>query len=165
MRLWGSTPTLRRRPGDRGAVAVEFALVLVPLVMLVFGIITSGLAFGQVIATTNAVREGARFGATLEYDADWSTKVQSRTAELAFGDLNTSDVCVQLVEVGVTIPVAAAPSSCGLSGTAPATPAGQPNGTCVVKVWAERPATINIVVTTWDITISRGAAALYERTC
>lgn len=163
--LCGRLRGQRRRSGDRGAVAVEFALVLVPLVMLVFGIITSGLAFGQVIATTNAVREGARFGATLEYDSNWATKVQSRTAELSFGDLIVSDVCVQLVEVGVVAPVAAAPTACGLVTSAPATPAGQPNGTCVVKVWAERPTTINIVVVTWDITTSRGAAALYERTC
>lgn len=165
MMLCGSPRTPRRRPDDRGAVAVEFALVLVPLVMLVFGIITSGLAFSQVIATTNAVREGARFGATLEYDPDWGTKVQSRTAEVSFGDLTASDVCVQLVEVGVAAPVAAAPTACGLVASAPATPAGQPNGTCVVKVWAERPTTINIVVATWDITTSRGAAALYERAC
>jgi Flp pilus assembly protein TadG len=44
-------------------VAVEFALVFPLLVMLLFGIITAGISFAHSLGLTNAVREGARFGA------------------------------------------------------------------------------------------------------
>ena len=51
---------------ERGAVAVEFALVLPLLVMLLLGIATTGLSYTHAIGVTNAVREGARFGATAD---------------------------------------------------------------------------------------------------
>jgi Flp pilus assembly protein TadG len=57
----------RRWPGtkgrDRGAVVVEFALLLPLLVLLVFGIIDFGRAFNAQIALTQAAREGARLDA------------------------------------------------------------------------------------------------------
>ena len=43
-----------------GAAAVEFALLLPLLVLLLFGIIEFGLAFNTRIQATNAAREGAR---------------------------------------------------------------------------------------------------------
>ncbi len=54
----------RARLDERGAVAVEFALVLPVLVMLLLGITTAGLSYSHAIGLTNAVREGSRFGAT-----------------------------------------------------------------------------------------------------
>jgi hypothetical protein len=52
---------LRRalRP-DRGASAVEFAIVAPLLIVLVLGIINFGALFGQQLALHHAVREGAR---------------------------------------------------------------------------------------------------------
>lgn len=53
-----------RGPSDeRGAAAVEFALVCVPLVMLLFGIIGYGLALWQLQSLRAATREGARIAA------------------------------------------------------------------------------------------------------
>jgi Flp pilus assembly protein TadG len=45
---------------QRGAVAVEFALVLPILVLFIFGIIEFGRAYNARIVLTAAVREGAR---------------------------------------------------------------------------------------------------------
>lgn len=50
-----------RRP-DRGASAVEFALVMPILIMLVFGIISYGIVFAQMLALGNGAREAARYG-------------------------------------------------------------------------------------------------------
>jgi len=47
---------------EAGAAAVEFALVVPLLLLLVFGIIQFGITFGQVLALNNASRQGARVG-------------------------------------------------------------------------------------------------------
>jgi hypothetical protein len=46
--------------GEDGAAAVEFALLLPLLVLLLFGLIQFGAAFNTRIQATNAAREGAR---------------------------------------------------------------------------------------------------------
>lgn len=51
----------QRRSRLRGAVAVEFALVLVPLLMLVTGVAEYGRAIYQYNALTKATRDAARF--------------------------------------------------------------------------------------------------------
>lgn len=48
---------------QRGAVAVEFALVLPLLLILLFGIIGFGVMMYNQAVITNAAREGARWGA------------------------------------------------------------------------------------------------------
>ena len=47
---------------QRGVAAVEFALILIPLVLLVFGTIEFGTALYDKAVITNASREGARAG-------------------------------------------------------------------------------------------------------
>jgi hypothetical protein len=58
----------RDRPnGDdqqRGAAAVEFALIVPLLVSMLLGVIDFGIAFGQNISLQGAAREGARQGVT-----------------------------------------------------------------------------------------------------
>jgi Flp pilus assembly protein TadG len=53
----------RRAPRDRGAAAVEFALLLPLLTLLVFGIVDFGRALNAQITLTQAAREGARMAA------------------------------------------------------------------------------------------------------
>lgn len=55
---------MKRVASDEGASAVEFALVLPILAVVVFGIIQFGLAFAQVLALNSAARQGARVGVT-----------------------------------------------------------------------------------------------------
>ena len=53
--------TVRRRDrDDRGAAAVEFALVVPVLILLVMGIIDYGLFFTDRLAVKQGIREGAR---------------------------------------------------------------------------------------------------------
>ena len=55
-------PSSGRRTRDRGSVAVEFALVLPVLLLIVFGIIDFGRALNAQIELTGAAREGAQAG-------------------------------------------------------------------------------------------------------
>jgi Flp pilus assembly protein TadG len=64
----------RHTENERGAVAVELALILPVLVMLVFGIIEFGRAYNAKIALTQAVREGARVLALGSGDPVTTTK-------------------------------------------------------------------------------------------
>jgi len=73
-------PSIGREARDRGATAVEFALVL-PLLLLVCGIIDFGRALNAQITLTQAAREGAR----LEALGDSSGAVQTRTQGAAPG--------------------------------------------------------------------------------
>jgi Flp pilus assembly protein TadG len=52
----------RRRREERGAAAVEFALVVLPFVTLVFGAVDFGWAINNDVLVNNAAREGAREG-------------------------------------------------------------------------------------------------------
>src|SRR5215469_8933308 len=52
-----------RARGDRGAAAVEFALLLPVLLFILFGIIDFGRALNAQITITQAAREGARLDA------------------------------------------------------------------------------------------------------
>lgn len=53
-------PASSRKAQDRGSVAVEFALVLPALLLILFGIIDFGRALNAQISLTGAAREGAR---------------------------------------------------------------------------------------------------------
>jgi Flp pilus assembly protein TadG len=73
--------TARNAPRDRGAAAVEFALLLPMLLLLVFGIIDFGRALNASITLTQAAREGARLDALGQPNAT----VVSRTQAAATG--------------------------------------------------------------------------------
>jgi Flp pilus assembly protein TadG len=85
----------RFRELDRGAAAVEFALLLPLLLLLVFGIIDFGRALNAQITITQAAREGARLEALNQ------PNVVGRTQAAATG----------LSGVGVTIVSACAPGA------------------------------------------------------
>jgi Flp pilus assembly protein TadG len=80
-------------PRDRGAAAVEFALLLPLLLLLVFGIIDFSRALNAEITLTQAAREGARL------EALGQANVVSRTQAAATG---LSPVTVTIVTSCVT---------------------------------------------------------------
>ena len=55
-------PTGKNARDERGASAVEFALVVIPLLMVIAGIVNFGFVFAQQLSLDNAVRAGARAG-------------------------------------------------------------------------------------------------------
>jgi len=72
-------PSRSRKSRDRGAAAVEFALLLPVLLLIVFGIIDFGRALNAQITLTQAAREGARLVALGQPD------VTARTEAAATG--------------------------------------------------------------------------------
>src|SRR6059036_2141537 len=52
---------------ERGAAAVEFALVCLPLFLILFGIIDYGIWFSDSISSRQAVRDGARRGSVEQF--------------------------------------------------------------------------------------------------
>lgn len=169
-----------RPPGLRdasGASAVEFALVFPILVMLLFGIITAGLSYTRAVGLTNAVREGARFGATSDAStamaSQWADDVIQRVRQTQFDDPSQqSQVCVQLWKVG-TGPVANTGKCSSTGGAtfislptsatdAPAVPSNA-TGTCIVRVIAARPFSISVGLASWDSTRVTTSIERYER--
>lgn len=59
----------RRRRDERGAAAVEFALVVPVLAALFFGIVDYGLLFTDTVSTRNGVREAARQGVVSNFSS------------------------------------------------------------------------------------------------
>jgi Flp pilus assembly protein TadG len=161
--LLGGRRWARRR--DRGAVAVEFALVLPLLAMLLMGVITGGMTFTNSIGLANAVREGARFGATGDIGSgSWAADVIERTRQTQFDDTGTPPVTTVCVEVvgGGSIGWQCA----GGTGPDPAQPPlVAPAGTCMVVVVASRPYRLNFIFGSFDGNLVRQSVARYERSC
>jgi Flp pilus assembly protein TadG len=60
------------RHGEKGAAAVEFALIVPILLMLVLGVCEFGRAFNIQVSLSEAAREAARYGAIHYADSDYS---------------------------------------------------------------------------------------------
>ena len=82
----GGAPRSTRSRDERGASAVEFALVLPLLVLFLFGIITYGYMFSVRQALTQAAAEGARAAAVAQTGASSTDAVDA--VNTALGGLN-----------------------------------------------------------------------------
>ena len=91
---------------DRGAAAVEFALVLPILLVLLFGLIDFGLAFTAKSTLTHAAREGVRVLALTNDPARVDATVRAAAVGLINPDTNlevdTAASCVRGAEATVT---------------------------------------------------------------
>jgi hypothetical protein len=113
---------------------------------------------------TSAVREGARFGATLDHDAGWADAVIARVVALAPGDLSASQVCVKLIEAPGAGP-AVEESACTLPSGAEPGIGSVPNGDCAVLVWAQREDKLEVVFFSRPLTLNASSISSYEREC
>ncbi len=94
--------TRRPRAGDeRGAAAVEFAIVAALLFMLIFGIINFGLLWSQKNVYVGAAREGARYAAVRCGGTCGPTSVRDRTVAAAAGyPINSAGIVVDVEPYG-----------------------------------------------------------------
>jgi Flp pilus assembly protein TadG len=156
----------RRQRGERGAAAVEFALVVPLLLTIVFGLFTTGMTFSDHLSATNAVREGARYGAASDIAAStWTQSVKDRVKQVYFnaGAAAPTDdqICVRLIKSDGSTYVESTSTSCGAAPTAPATMAA---GSCAVMVWMQRPAKITLLlVPALNLTVRGDSVAFYGR--
>jgi hypothetical protein len=150
-----------RQRDERGASAVEFALVLPLLLMLLFGMISTGRVYTDHLSATNAVREGARYGAAANVAAPtWAANVKERVKQVYFneGDTQPTDdqICVRLVQYGGGTPYESIGADCG---TAPNAPTSMAPGSCAVLVWMQRPAEIQLIAFP-NLTLDIGAQSV-----
>ena len=120
MRCWVGRRRFGPRHTDRGAAAVEFALVVPLLVLLVFGIISYGvmLSFRQTLS--QATTEGARAAAVTLVEAQKTSQgiaavndaLDSTGVTCAGGSLRRGGSAVGTCDVG-------APAPCSPSGATP----------------------------------------------
>jgi Flp pilus assembly protein TadG len=96
--------------GERGAVAVEFALVLPVFLMLVLGIFEFGRAFNIQVSLSEAARESARYTAVHYADAGFGAE-----AAQAVGVAAAPSVALDPANVGISYHTAAgtAAAACG----------------------------------------------------
>lgn len=158
---------------ERGAAAVEFALVVPFLCLLLFGMITTGFTYSDHLSVTNAVREGARFGASSPYTqaapltvvtpAQWAQSVQHRVYQTYFdagSTLTEANVCVALSTAAGTDLIKVG-NNCGAE---PGNPSNMVTGSCAVKVWTHKPAHIQLVIApTLTFNIGATSVAFYGR--
>ncbi len=118
---------MRNRPGNqRGAVAVEFAIVLPLLALLVFGAIEMGSAWNdsQTVLTSSrtAARSLAQFGDAPQADRDALLSV-----EAAFANSNVTVAAVIIYESDDSVNSGGAPTGCVTAAEAGVTYAGGEN--------------------------------------
>lgn len=160
---------MRRPRSETGASAVEFALVFPFLMLVLFGMITTGFTYSDHLSITNAVREGSRFSAAVDYtQAGWATSVRDRVKQVYFNAGNSvtdAQICVKIVDSTGGTPTGASPWSGANCGTEPARPTSMATGSCVTKVWVKKPADIELIIApTLNFNIGATSVSYYGRT-
>jgi len=91
-----------RLSARRGAVIVEFALVVPFISLIAFGVIDFSKAYGQMNALDSALREAARFLShtktleTIDYTTAGKNRVQMYATQYGFNALDLSKISVTL---------------------------------------------------------------------
>ena len=166
-----SEPAQSKSPPDSGAAMVEMAFIFSLLVMLLVGVVTSAIAFGQKNSIENSAREASRYAATYPVPINnpevanwdpWLGAIRDVARSAAQGNLDTS------VD-GYYICVAHIGSGQRLEDTNSTTTVS--GGTCYndglsdsrVQIVTRRDSQISAAFFYVDITLTAPATARYER--
>ncbi len=163
----------RRTGSDRGAVIVEAAFAVPILVALLLGIVTVGAAYSNKISVNNAVREGARYGATVPQgqcdvaatcvNQTWAQLVRSVVIDRSDSALTTGTVCVALVSGPGSAPVAVDTAHTTAGGTAPCYADNSADSGTRVQVRATKAQRIEFVLGSKTVTMRGQAVAKFEQ--
>jgi Flp pilus assembly protein TadG len=176
---WRFPQVLARRAGgrrdERGASMVEFVLIVPVFLMMIFGGITAAMAYEHKAEVVHAVRDGARYGATVPLgqcdttsvcgSRNWAQLVQYVTSQRSGGTLTTSQICVALVKDANSVYSrtggvysTATNDTCFDDGGGDTTPR--------VHVSATKGGdTINLVLGSIPVTLNSKGTARYEQCC
>jgi Flp pilus assembly protein TadG len=91
------------RPDRSGAAAVEFAIVLPLLVLLVFGCVDLGRSIGAYTIVSNSARVGAEYGATHGYTAFNYTSWQNQVIAAATQEMQGTGASFDPNRLTVTV--------------------------------------------------------------
>lgn len=158
---------------DRGAVAVEFALVLPVLMTIVLGVVTGGMVLNRQLSVSHAAREAARYGAVLPVDecqpvtacggSTWADLVRLVAVQRAGSDVTAAQVCVALVEGPGAAPVALGTGHTTAGGTTACYADGSTDTGTRVQVRIARGDRIELFGASVPVTINSSATARAER--
>jgi len=153
---------------DAGAALVEMAMVFGLLMMLLVGVVTSAVAFGQKNSIENASREASRYGATLPgpIDTTWLQTVRNVARAAAQGDLNAGVDGQYICVAHINGPDVESLEDTGGVETEPDTACfsdGLPADEVRLQVVTGRDSQIQAVFFTMDVNLDAPAAARYER--
>lgn len=161
---------VHRPARERGAVLVEFVIVMPLLLGLVLGMITFGNWYNSKLNISTAAREGARYGATLPLSGyastnAWLDVVATASVSAAAGQLGSGVasryICVALIDSsGTTRRVDSGGSVSYSTGTSCFT--DSLGSESRVQTVLQRSGTINIVLYSGSATVSGRAVARFE---
>jgi len=111
---------MRQLRSDSGAVAVEFALVMVPLLLILLGIIDFGHAYGSQLSVSAAAREGVRSMAVQGVEST-AKNVAIRAAGELSPELTTSQIAITYTKDGGSVADCSSGASVTMTVTYPLT--------------------------------------------
>lgn len=160
----------RPRSDDRGAAAVEFALLFPLFLVICFGTISGGILFSDKLALTQGAREGARYGATLPYTAgqetSFLTQVRDSAEDADQGQIGTGSAsyCVSLRTSTGSVFHMKQSDSAAQSGKCPNVSAADLPTVAHVAVQVSKPSGFNLLLYKFDVAIGSVSTARFEGT-
>jgi Flp pilus assembly protein TadG len=154
---------------ERGAVLVEFAMIMPLLLGLVLGMISFGIWYNNKLNLSTAAREGARYGATLPFAGYASTNAWlDAVAGAAVGAAGTQlspsvssrYICASFTDSSGT--TKRVDSGGSVSYSTGSTCYSDSLSESRVQVVVQRAGTINVVLFSSNVTVSGRAVARFE---
>jgi len=154
-----STPSRSRR-SESGAAAVEFALVVPILLLIVFGVITFGMVFASQLSMNSAARDAARAGVVQNLNATGlscsAIATQARTQVDPLGGKAT-DVAVTVTGPDGSTSCSIAKNTAAVTGSSATTMCTNSNtysGQLVVKLTYTANSPLNLIPAASSIPLS-----------